>query len=193
MVEFKLVISDPKERKAYQVELKSPDADIFLGKKIGEIVKGEAINAPGFELRITGGSDKEGFPMRADVMGTRRIKILLSQGTGIKTKRKGERRRKSIRGNQIADDISQINLKVVKQGKKQLGIVLGKEEEKVEEKTEEKKEVKEEPKSKEKVEKPKEEVKEEKTKEEVKEEKSEKEVKKEKSEKETSKNEKEEK
>ncbi len=141
MVEFKLVISDPKAKKAYQVELKSPDADRLIGKKIGEIIKGELINLAGFEFKITGGSDKQGFPMRADVHGTKRVRILLGNGPGIKVKRKGERKRKSIRGNQIADDIAQINLKVVKEGSKRLGIVLGKETEessKEEQKQEEK-------------------------------------------------------
>ncbi len=127
MAEFKLVISDPKARKAYQTEIKSPDADRLFGKRIGETIKGELINLAGFEFKITGGSDKQGFPMRVDVIGTRRIRPLLSGGTGIRIKRKGERRRKSVRGNQIADDIAQINLKVVKEGKKRIGIVLGKE------------------------------------------------------------------
>ena len=127
MAEFKLVISDPKARKAYQVEIKSPDADRLIGKKIGEIIKGELVNIPGFEFKITGGSDKQGFPMRADVHGTKRVRILLGSGTGIKVKKKGERKRKSIRGNQIADDIAQINLKVVKEGAKPVGIALGKE------------------------------------------------------------------
>lgn len=127
MVEFKLVISDPKARKAYQIELKSPDADRLIGKKIGDIIKGELINIPGFEFKITGGSDKQGFPMRGDVHGTKRVGILLRGGPGIKIKRKGERKKKSIRGNQIADDISQINLKVVKESTKPIGVVLGKE------------------------------------------------------------------
>ncbi len=141
MAEFKLVISDPKAKKAYQIEIKSPDADRLFGKKIGDIIKGELINLAGFEFKITGGSDKQGFPMRADVHGTKRVRALLSQGPGIKIKRKGERKRKSIRGNQIADDIAQINLKVVKEGSKPVGIVLGKEgEEKPEEKESAKKE-----------------------------------------------------
>ena len=128
MAEFKLVISDPQTKKAYQIELKSPDADRLIGKKLGDIIKGEAINLAGFEFKITGGSDKQGFPMRVDVMGTKRIKTLLSKGPGIKPKLKGERKRKSVRGNQIADDIAQINMKVVKSGKKPLAVVLGKEE-----------------------------------------------------------------
>ncbi|MCD6547668.1 MAG: 30S ribosomal protein S6e [Nanoarchaeota archaeon] len=128
MAEFKLVISDPKARRAYQIEIKSPDADRLIGKKIGDIIKGELINIPGFEFKITGGSDKQGFPMRPDIPGTKRIRALLSGGPGIKIKRKGERRRKSVRGNQISEEIVQINMKVVKYGNKSLAAALGKEE-----------------------------------------------------------------
>jgi len=128
MAEFKLVISDPKARRAYQIEIKSPDADRLIGKKIGDIIKGELINIPGFEFKITGGSDKQGFPMRPDIPGTKRIRALLSGGPGIKIKRKGERRRKSVRGNQISEEIVQINMKIVKYGNKSLAAALGKEE-----------------------------------------------------------------
>jgi small subunit ribosomal protein S6e len=130
MADFKLVISDPKIKKAYQVEIKSPDADRLIGLKLGQTFKGDLINLPGFELQITGGSDKQGFPMRKDVLGTKRIKALVSGGTGFKPKREGQRKRKSLRGNQIADDIAQINCKVTVWGAKSLGIALGKEEEK---------------------------------------------------------------
>ena len=136
MAEFKLVISDPKARRAYQIEIKSPDADRLIGKKIGDIIKGELINIPGFEFKITGGSDKQGFPMRPDIPGTKRIRALLSSGPGIKIKRKGERRRKSVRGNQISEEIVQINMKIVEKPKTK----ARKEETEGKEKTEEKKE-----------------------------------------------------
>ena len=133
MAEFKLVISDPKAKKAYQIEIKSPEADKFIGMKLGEIIQGDEIGIPGFAFKITGGSDKQGFPMRIDIEGTKRVKVLVSKGPGFRPKRKGERRRKSLRGNTIADDIAQINLKSIKWGEKPLGVVLGKEEEKTEE------------------------------------------------------------
>jgi small subunit ribosomal protein S6e len=65
--------------------------------------------------------------MRADVDGTRRIRALIGSGPGIHIKQKGERKRRSIRGKQIADDIAQINLRVEKEGHKPIGVVLGKE------------------------------------------------------------------
>lgn len=131
MASFKLVISDPNAKRAYQIEVKSPDADRFIGMKIGDKVHGEAINLPGFEFEITGGSDKDGFPMRKDISGTRRIKALISSGPGIRKVKKGERRRKTVRGNQIAEDIAQINMKVTKWPEgKSLAAALGKEESK---------------------------------------------------------------
>ena len=136
MTEFKLVISDPKARKAYSVELKSPEADKLLGKRIGDVVKGDSINLAGFEFKITGGSDKQGFPIRPEIPGTKRLRILIGKGPGIKNKKGGERERKSVRGNQISDEISQINMKVMKSGSKTLGIVLGKETEETEKKEE---------------------------------------------------------
>ena len=128
MAEFKLVISDPKVKRAYQVEVKSPDADRMLGMKRGEKVHGEALNLAGFEFQITGGSDKQGFPMRKDVHGPRRTRALIGSGPGIRNAKKGERRRKTVRGNQISEDTAQINLKVVKEGHVSLAKALGKEE-----------------------------------------------------------------
>ena len=69
-------------------------------------------------LKLTGGSDKNGFPMKKDVEGPRRIKSLLSGGIGFKPKRDGQRRRKTVRGNTVSDDIVQINTIVAQKGKK---------------------------------------------------------------------------
>jgi small subunit ribosomal protein S6e len=132
MADFRLVISDPKTKKAYQIEVKSPDSERLIGMKIGDTVRGDAINIHGFEFQVTGGSDKEGFPMRKDVHGTKRVKALISGGPGFRPKHEGERRRKSIRGNQISEDIAQINMKVTKHGEKSLAAALGKEEKHVE-------------------------------------------------------------
>jgi len=128
MTEFKLVISDPQAKKAFQIESKSPDADRLIGKRIGETIRGETINLPGFEFQITGGSDKQGFPMRKDVHGTKRVRILIHDGPGIRKPKKGLKLKKSVRGNQISDEIAQVNMKVVKTEGKSLAAALGKEE-----------------------------------------------------------------
>lgn len=150
---MKIVVSNPKTGKSYQKELEDNQTKAMFGKKIGETVKGDNVGIGGYEFELTGGSDKQGFPMRVDFHGTARKRLLLSAGPGYKVKRKGERRRKSIRGNTVAEDIAQVNLKVTKTGKDKLEKLFGKAEGKKEEPAKEEK-PKEEPK---KEEKPKEE------------------------------------
>ncbi len=151
---FKLVISDPKSKKAYQKEMDQKQTGL-IGKKIGDKVSGNLLGLTGYEVEIMGGSDRQGFPMRSDVEGIVRKKVLLSLPPGFHPKLRGQRKRKSVRGNTISQEISQINVKVVTYGKENLDKVLGakpkpkevkKEEAKEEEpeaKAEEKKEVKE--------------------------------------------------
>ncbi|MBN3036912.1 MAG: 30S ribosomal protein S6e [Candidatus Diapherotrites archaeon] len=125
---MKIVVSNPEDGKSYQKELDKAASKHLYGKRIGDKVSGEAFGLGGYELNITGGSDQQGFPMRKDVHGTARKKILLSSGPGFHPTKKGERRRKSIRGNSIAEDIAQVNLKVAKAGAEGLEKLLPKEE-----------------------------------------------------------------
>ena len=151
---IKFVISDPKTRKSYQLEVEPTKALTLIGKKIGEEFNGDLIGLGGYTLKITGGSDKDGFPMHPDVTGPGRKKILLSSPPGFHPKMKGERRRKLIRGNTVSEDISQINVKVEKSGENALEQMFPAKEEKEKPKVEEKKEEVKEEKPKEKSEKP---------------------------------------
>jgi small subunit ribosomal protein S6e len=117
---MKVVISDPQSGKSYQVELKEAEAKRLIGLKIGEKVDGGILGLVGYELQITGGSDRDGFPMRPDVAGIGRKMILLSNPPGFHPRRRGERRRKYVRGNQISEAIVQVNMKIVKRGEKPL-------------------------------------------------------------------------
>ncbi len=119
---FKLVISDPKTRKTYQKEV---SGEGILGKKIGDKIEGSAAGMGGYELQITGGTDNDGFPMRKDVEGSGRKKILLSGAPGYHPKLEGQRKRKSVRGNTVSDDLAQVNTKVVKAGKEPLDKIFG--------------------------------------------------------------------
>lgn len=116
MAEFKLVISD--KGKSTQKEVKEDAANSFVGMKLGDKVSGDTIGLAGYEFEISGGSDYCGFPMRKDVAGTKRKRILTTASTGVKIKRKGMRARKTVCGNTIHEQISQINLKVTKAGAK---------------------------------------------------------------------------
>lgn len=117
-MEFKVVISDPNTGKAYQKVISGANANRLIGKKVGDVINGTLVELPpDYELQITGGSDKDGFPIRPDIPGTVRKKILVSGGVGYRPKRKGMRKRKTVRGKVISRDIVQINTKVVKHGK----------------------------------------------------------------------------
>jgi len=131
MVEVRLVIADPKTGKAHPKTI--PDAKLFSGKKIGDIVKGEIIDLVGYEFKITGGSDLSGFPMRSDVEGIAKRQIFEHDGVGIhpfkkrpnpknkgRRKIKGMRLRKTVAGNTVSDRTSQLNLMVTKTGKEPL-------------------------------------------------------------------------
>ncbi|MEK6887613.1 MAG: 30S ribosomal protein S6e [Candidatus Aenigmatarchaeota archaeon] len=122
MATFKFVISDGK--RSWQIEKDQKDAPI-LGKKLGENLDGSFLGLDGYELQITGGSDKDGFPMRKDIEGQMRKRFLITKGIGFHTDVEGLRRRKMLRGNLVGDDIAQINCKVVKQGSKPLEEILG--------------------------------------------------------------------
>lgn len=126
MATFKLVISHGG--RSYQVEKDQKDCPV-LEKKIGDTISGHFIGLEGYELEITGGSDKDGFPMRKDVEGIVRKNIIITRGIGFRTSIKGLRKRRLLRGNAIATDISQINCKVVKTGDKSLEEIFGKKEE----------------------------------------------------------------
>lgn len=117
---MKLVASDPKTGKTYQAEIAKDKESALIGLKIGDTFDGGTVGAAGYKLMVTGGSDKEGFPMRSDIKGSRRKQVLLSSGTGIRPTREGERRKKAVHGSVISDQIMQVNSKVVEYGEKKL-------------------------------------------------------------------------
>lgn len=121
MAELKLVINDTKTGKSYS---KTADLDL-VDQKLGSNISGDQFGLKGYELQITGGSDTAGFPMRKDIQGKTRKAALLSSGTGIKIKRKGMRKRKTVRGNTVGTLIAQVNLKITKFGSEPLEKALG--------------------------------------------------------------------
>ncbi len=119
---FKLIISQGEN--SHQLKVEAAESKKLIGMKIGEEFDAAPMGLAGYTLCITGGSDKNGFPMKKDVDGSRRIKSLLSGGVGFEPRRKGQRRRKTVRGNTISDDIVQINTIVVKKGSKSIEDLL---------------------------------------------------------------------
>ncbi|MFB2623748.1 30S ribosomal protein S6e [Methanothermobacter sp. KEPCO-1] len=124
---FKVVISD--KEKSVQMEVEPSESKALIGLTIGDEFDGSVIGLKGYKLKITGGSDKNGFPMKKTVPGARRVRSLVSGGVGYKPARKGERRRKTFRGNTVSEDIVQINTVVIQKGEKPLEELLGADEE----------------------------------------------------------------
>ena len=107
MANFKLTISD-KTGKSITKELKEKDANPLLGLQLQNEVDASIVGLAG-KMKITGGSDKSGVPMRSDIHGGSRKYVLLSKDVGLRTAEKGQRIRKLIRGNTITEEIYQIN------------------------------------------------------------------------------------
>lgn len=90
-----------------------------MGKSIGDEIEGDGIGFPGYVFKITGGSDRQGFPMKQGVHVSSRVKLLLERGTvGYRAHwgRSGERKRRAVRGCIVANDIRVINMIVVRSG-----------------------------------------------------------------------------
>ncbi len=116
-MELKINIGDPKTGKTHKRVLKDEECTPFLGKKLGQEIGGEAFSLDGYTFTINGGSDYCGFPMRKDVEGTMRKKILITSGVGIRNDVRGLRRRKTVAGNTIYQKTAQVNLTIKKHGK----------------------------------------------------------------------------
>ena len=116
MADFRVVVSDTNTGKAYQIEVSGASANTFMGKPIGSEVDGSAVGLSGYTLKVTGGSDKGGFPMRGTLPGQKRKRLLVTGGSGFHPGEDGLRKRRSIRGNEIAGDVAQINTIIANYG-----------------------------------------------------------------------------
>ncbi|KAJ1921354.1 40S ribosomal protein S6 [Mycoemilia scoparia] len=95
----------------------------FYDKRISAEVAGDSVSDEfkGYVFRITGGNDKQGFPMKQGVLSHQRVRLLLSDGHSCyRARRTGERRRKSVRGCIVGSDISALSLAIIKQGEQQI-------------------------------------------------------------------------
>jgi len=119
MAKFKIIISDPETGKARSVELEGERAVPLIGRRIGDVIDGAIVGLSGYKVLITGGTDSSGFPMRPDIHGGIKTRVLLSKGVGYRARgARKDRRRKTVRGNMITEDIAQINMKIVERPRK---------------------------------------------------------------------------
>ena len=115
---IKIVIGT-KSGKCFQKELSQEESESLYGKVLGEEVNSEVIGITGAKFLITGGSDASGFPMRKDLPGMNKKKILIAKSTGFKGKIRGQkfgglRIKKTVAGNTVYEKTNQLNVKVVK-------------------------------------------------------------------------------
>jgi len=118
MAKFKLIVSDPGTGKCVVSELEGSRAQALIGRSLGELVDGSALGIPGRAI-ISGGCDRNGVPMRADVHGGAKKYIVLSSGPGFRAHKPGERKRKLIRGRTITEETYQINVTLRREGEVQ--------------------------------------------------------------------------
>lgn len=96
---------------------------VFYDKKIAQEVQGDSFGDEwkGYIFRITGGNDKQGFPMKQGVLLPSRVRLLLADGHSCyRPRRSGERKRKSVRGCIVGPDIAVLSLVIVKQGESEI-------------------------------------------------------------------------
>lgn len=113
------IVMNTKSGKSFQKELTDNEAEALYGRVLGEELNGELLGYSSAKFLITGGSDANGFPMRKDLPGTRRKRILITKGLGFKGKLRGKRFsglriKKTVAGNTIGKKTHQLNLKVIK-------------------------------------------------------------------------------
>jgi len=84
-------------------------AEVY-GDSLGEEFKG-------YLFKITGGNDKQGFPMMQGVLTGNRVRLLFKDGMPcFRLRRKGQAKRKSVRGCIVGPDLSVLSLVVAKKG-----------------------------------------------------------------------------
>jgi len=91
----------------------------FFEKRMGADVAGDSLGPEfkGYIFRITGGNDKQGFPMKQGILQQKRVRLLFKDGMSCyRARRKGMLKRKSVRGCIVGADLSIMNLMVVKEG-----------------------------------------------------------------------------
>ena len=90
MVELKIVVSDPKTGRAYNVDASGGAAGAIVGKRIGEEIDAGAMGLAGYKILITGASDRTGIPAKKSLPGAGRKKLLMTAGVGFHPTMEGE-------------------------------------------------------------------------------------------------------
>jgi small subunit ribosomal protein S6e len=104
-----LIISDPSTGTSQRVEIEESQLRNLVGTRIGQNIDGSIAGMQGYQLKLTGGTDKDGIPMRPDVHGSAKSDVVLSGGVGYSPKNHGELKRKIVRGNTVSTETTFLN------------------------------------------------------------------------------------
>ncbi len=124
MADFQVIVGDD-DGATYSFEVDGQDANRFIGRSIGETVDGAAVGLSGYEIEITGGSDRAGRPMHGQVSGSATKAILSTGGVGFEPTVEGERKRITVRGAEVSEETRQINAKIATRGEQSVEELLG--------------------------------------------------------------------
>jgi small subunit ribosomal protein S6e len=113
-----LIVSNPADGTSQRVELDDQQLRALYGTRIGQVVEGAVAGMQGYKIKLTGGTDKDGIPMRPDVHGSAKARVILSGGVGYKPKDKGEKKRKVVRGNTVSTETTFLNFAIVEAPKR---------------------------------------------------------------------------
>ncbi|XP_055612354.1 40S ribosomal protein S6 [Uranotaenia lowii] len=95
----------------------------FYDKRMGAEITADHLGDEwaGYVFKIAGGNDKQGFPMKQGVLTNTRVRLLLKKGHSCyRPRRTGERKRKSVRGCIVDQNLSALALIVVRKGEKDI-------------------------------------------------------------------------
>jgi small subunit ribosomal protein S6e len=121
---MKLNISNPATGAQKLIEVED-DRKIraFLDKRISQEVDASCLGSEwkGYVFRVSGGNDKQGFPMKQGVLTSNRVRLLMAKGASCyRERRSGERRRKSVKGCIVDLNMSVLALTIVKKGDEEI-------------------------------------------------------------------------
>lgn len=123
---MKVSVASPSTgtQKIYEIE-EEKRLSHLIDKKIGAEFDAGIISDQfkGYTFKITGGCDKQGFPMKQGILTNSRVRIMIKRGDlGFRAfrGRKGEKRRKSVRGCLFGLDLAILHTTITKEGENKL-------------------------------------------------------------------------
>merc|ERR1719305_2133078 len=121
---MKLNIANPATGKVKVIDVDDDRKLLpFFEKRMAAEVPADSLGDEfkGYVFQISGGNDKQGFPMMQGVLSNQRVRLLFSKGMKTyRPRRKGERKRKSVRGCIVGPDLAVMQLVVVKKGEQEI-------------------------------------------------------------------------